>query len=80
MKVAHFFDIDVILTHDSRVWIVDKSNPNVPIMKIKQSDFNLIKSGIWMSQGNKLDLNGKIFWLSDDIMNALKVKCKVRYF
>ena len=43
---AHFFDLDTILTTDNKVWLVDKTIPNIPIMKISQSDFNLIKNEI----------------------------------
>lgn len=73
---AHFFDIDTLITIDNQPWIVSKDNPNVPIMKISQSDFNLSKNGIYKSHGNKIELNGKIFWLSNDLMNKLKIKAK----
>ncbi len=73
---AHFFDIDALMIVDSQPWIVSKSNPNIPIMKISQSDFNLSKNGIYKSHGNKIDFNGKIFWLSDNLMHKLKVKSK----
>jgi hypothetical protein len=33
---AHFFDIDLILSTNSQVWIVDKTIPNIPIMKISK--------------------------------------------
>ena len=73
---AHFIDLDVILKIDSKPWIVDKNNPNIPILKLETSDFNLFKSGIYKSQGNKLSFNGKTFWLSNEFMNTLKVKSK----
>jgi len=73
---AHFIDLDVILKIDSKPWIVDKNNPNIPILKLETSDFNLFKSGIYKSQGNKLNFNGKTFWLSNEFMNTLKVKSK----
>lgn len=73
---AHLFDIDTLITIDNQPWIVSKDNPNVPIMKISQSDFNLSKNGIYKSHGNKIELNGKIFWLSNDLMNKLKIKAK----
>lgn len=76
MKRSHFFDIDVILSTGSKVWIVDKSNPNIPIMKISKSDFNLAKSGIYKSQNNKIEFNGILLWLPDDMMGGLKIKCK----
>ena len=75
--IAHFFNIDSLIDIDSKVWIVDKSNPNIPIIKISTSDFNLIKNGVYKSQGNKVDYNGQSFWLPTDIFNKLKVKLKL---
>jgi hypothetical protein len=77
MKIAHFFDIDTLIDLSGNIWIIDKNNPNIPILKISKSDFNLIKSGIYKSQGNKIDYNGQIFWLPNDIFNKLKVKLKL---
>jgi len=73
---AHFFDIDTILVADSKIWIVDKSNPNIPIMKIEPTDFKIFKSGIFRNQNNKMDFNGKTFWLSNDFMNKVKLSAK----
>lgn len=73
---AHFIDFDLILEAESKPWIIDKKNPNIPIIKIDRHDFNLFKSGIYKSQGNKISFNGSIFWLSNDFMNRLKVKSK----
>lgn len=73
---AHFFDIDTILVANSKVWVVDKRNPNVPIMKISQSDFNLIKSGIYKSQNSRIDFGGKSYYITSDMMDTLKIKCK----
>ena len=55
---AHFFDIETILVMDSKVWIVDKFSPKVPIIKISKSDFNLIKNGIYKSQNNSIYFGG----------------------
>lgn len=75
--ISHFFDIDTLIKIDNKVWIVDKSNPNIPIIKISTSDFNLIKNGVYKSQGNKVDYNGQSFWLPTNIFNKLKVKLKL---
>lgn len=75
--ISHFFDIDTLIKIDNKVWIVDKTNPNIPIIKISTSDFNLIKNGVYKSQGNKVDYNGQSFWLPTDIFNKLKVKLKL---
>jgi len=74
--IAHFFDIETILVMDSKVWVVDKSNPKVPIMKISMSDFNLIKSGIYRSQDNSIYFSGNTYWIPEKLMNSIKIKCK----
>lgn len=73
---AHFFDIDSILEVNAKVWIVDKTIPNIPIMKISQSDFNLIKNGIYRSQGNSINFGGHTYWLPTDLFEKLKIKSK----
>lgn len=73
---AHFIDIDILIKTDFNAWIVDKKNPNNPILKIKPYEFNLFKSGIYKSQNNKIEFNGKEFWLSNDFMNNLKILVK----
>lgn len=77
MTKASFFDIDTLIKVDSKVWIVDKSKPNIPLLKISKSDFNLIKNGIFKKQGNKINYNGETFWLPTNIANQLKVKMKI---
>lgn len=74
--IAHFFDIDTILINSGRVWIVDKTVPNIPIMKLCQSDFNLIKNGIYKSQGNSIKFSGHVYWLPTHMMEVLKIKAK----
>jgi hypothetical protein len=74
---AHFFDIETILVNDGKIWIVDRTIPNKPIMRISQSDFNLIRSGVYKSQKNLVEFAGEDYWLPTDISNSLKIKCKV---
>lgn len=74
---SHFFDIDTILITNNKVWIVDKSYPNIPLLKIEKSDFNLIKSGIYKSQNNKIEFGGKSYWVPKGLMETLKIKCKI---
>lgn len=73
---AHFFDMDVILRLDSKVWIVDKDSPNIPIVKISKSDFNLIKKGIYKSQRHSVKFSGENYWIPEDLFNLLKIKSK----
>ena len=77
MKKAHFIELDLILKTESKPWIVDKSSPNIPILKIDKYEFNLFKSGIYKSHGNKISFNGQTFWLPNDFMNKLKIKSKI---
>ena len=73
---AHFVDLDCLLEMGGMAWIVDKSRPNVPIMKVTRHDFNLYRSGVYRSRGNKVEFNGATFWLPDDVYSRLKVKLK----
>lgn len=75
-KIARFFDIDVILNTNSMVWIVDKLVPNIPILKISQSEFNLIKKGIYKGQENSMKFGGSDYWVSSDFMDKIKIKSK----
>lgn len=76
MVKARFYDIDTLLTIENQAWVVNKDQPNVPLYKIEKSDFNLIKSGIYRKQNNKIDFNGRTFWLPTQLVNELKVKAK----
>jgi hypothetical protein len=71
-----FIDLNVLLKIDNQAWIVDKKNANTPILKLSKSEFNLIKSGIYKNQGNKIDFNGKTYYLPTNLMNKIKIKVK----
>jgi hypothetical protein len=71
-----FIDLNVLLEMDNQAWVVDKKNANTPIVKISKSDFNLIKSGIFKNQGNKVDFNGRTYYLPTELMNKIKIKTK----
>ena len=74
--IAHFFDIDVLIKINSKPWIVDKNNPNIPILKLNISDFNLLKNGVYKSQNNKIEFNGVTYWLPNKLNDKLKVIAK----
>jgi hypothetical protein len=73
---AYFVDLDCLINVSNQVWVVDKNKPNIPIMKLSKEDFNLFKSGIYISQGNKITFNGQVFWLPKEFYDKLKVKLK----
>lgn len=72
--IAHFFDLDTILIFNAKIWIVDKTIPNIPIMKISESDFNLIRNGIYKSQGNSVKFAGHTYWLPTTLYENLKIR------
>jgi hypothetical protein len=74
--IAHFFDLDTILRVDNKVWIIDVKSPKIPIYKLDQSDYNLIKKGVWKDRGERFNFNGDNYWLPENIANDLKIKCK----
>ena len=76
MNKGVFIDFDALVSIDNKIWVVDKKNANVPLMKISKTEFNLIKSGVYKNQGNKIDFNGKTFYLPTNLWNNIKIKSK----
>ncbi len=75
-NTAHFFDIDSLIKVENKAWIVDRKNPNIPLLKISKSELHLIENGIYQKQNNKIEFNGKTFWLPTSLFNKIKVKAK----
>lgn len=73
---AHFFDINTLIQLDSKVWIVSKKSPNSPILKINQSDFNLIKKGIFQNTGVPVIISNKQYFIPSTLYDEIKIKCK----
>jgi hypothetical protein len=73
---AHFFDIDTLIKVDSQVWIVSKLKPSIPLIKITQSEFNLIKKGIYRKHNSPLTMSGENYWLPQNLLDELKIKAK----
>lgn len=76
MRQAHFFDLDTLIDINNKIWIVDKTKPSIPVVKISKSDFNLIKKGIFRKYNQKLTIGGSSYWLPEDLMNSIKIRCK----
>lgn len=73
---AHFFDLNTLITINSKVWIVENTNPNTPLLRISKHEFNLIKKGVYKNFNIKIKLSGNDYWISEEIYNNLKVSCK----
>jgi hypothetical protein len=73
---AHIFDINTLIQISGKVWIVSKRNPNTPILKIDQSDFNLIKKGVWKKTGTTLRISDTDYYITNDLFESIKIKCK----
>lgn len=71
---AHFFDLSTLIRSNSKVWIVSKTKPSIPILKIEQSEFNLIKNGVWLNNGEKIKIGGVDYWISKETSNSLRIK------
>ncbi len=72
---AHFFDLSVLIELDSKVWLVSRTKPSVPIVKIPTSEFNLIKKGVYIKFGQRMKIGGSDYWLSKDLSDEIKIKC-----
>ena len=73
---GYFYDINSLITTNSKVWIVDKLKPTEPILKIPKSEFNLIKKGVYKKDNINLTISGKTYWLNKELMEAIKIRCK----
>ena len=73
---AFFFDINTLITTNSKVWIVDRDKPNKPILRIPKSDFNLIKKGVYKKDNIKFEMQGESYWISKDLFDQIKIKSK----
>lgn len=73
---AFFFDINTLITTNSKVWIVDRDKPNKPILRIPKSDFNLIKKGVYKKDNIKFEMQDESYWISKDLFDQIKIKSK----
>lgn len=71
---AFFFDINTLITTNSKVWIVDRDKPNKPILRIPKSDFNLIKKGVYKKDNIKFEMQDESYWISKDLFDQIKIK------
>ena len=73
---AHFFDLNTAIVVESEVWIVSKKNPNYPLVKISQSEFNLIRKSIFKNKGESINIDGIEYWIESELFEKIKMSCK----
>lgn len=73
---AHIFDFSTLVTIDSKVWIVNRKDPNIPIIKMPKSEFNLLRKGVYKKDNIRFKIAGIDYWLSEKLFNNIKIKCK----
>jgi hypothetical protein len=73
---AHFFDLNTAIVVESEVWIVSKKNPNQPLVKISQSEFNLIRKSIFRNKGELIKIEGVDYWIGPELFEKIKSRCK----
>lgn len=74
--VAHFFDIDTFILLEQKVWIIDKSKPNKPLIKLSKSDYNVLKNKLFLNQDLKLRIGGEYFYFNQSMFDKIKISCK----
>ena len=73
---CHIIDLDSLISIEQKVWIINKEEPNIPILRISKSEFNLYKNGIYKKDNNKVEFNSKVFWFPEEKWNELKIISK----
>ena len=76
MKSSHFFDLNSLITMNSKVWIVNTRTPNKPLIRISKSEFNLLRKGVYKKDNINFDIDGQTYWLSEELFNKIKIKSK----
>ena len=73
-----FFDLDNTLWYiKSDIWVINKNKPSAdPLLKIPQTEFALIRSGIYVKDDIPIDYNNEKFFISRDMLERIRRKSK----
>ena len=69
---GHFFDLNSLITMNSKVWIVNTRTPNKPLIRISKSEFNLLRKGVYKKDNINFNIDGQTYWLSEELFNKIK--------
>ena len=75
-KTIEWYDLDGVLWHTgAKWWVIDKNEPNIPIIKITQEEGYLCTNYVYLKDDLKIFYNGIEGYLSKDIFSKIqKVK------
>lgn len=69
---CHIYDLENSLVNiERKIWIIEKNNPTEPILRLSESDFKMVESGIFRGQGNRVEFNGRTYYISNDMIKRL---------
>ena len=74
-KTVHLVDLDETLIRvDVQPWIIKKTEPNVPIIRLSISDRKLIESEFFKKDDLLIKYSGKEYWISQQMKDLLDKK------
>jgi len=77
-KKMHVFDLDGTLWNiETKVWILDKETPHKPIIRLNNYEISKIVSGLYKSDGLKIEYNGSEYYISKELFNKINKKKKI---
>lgn len=74
-KTVHLVDLDETLIRvDVQPWIIKKTEPNIPIIRLNISDKKLIESELFKKDDLLIKYSGKEYWISQQMKDLLDKK------
>jgi len=76
-KLIHILELDnTAITVDVEPWIIKKTKPNVPIIRLRPGQRKLLEAGTFRGDDNLISYSGKEYWLSNELYKELERKTK----
>lgn len=74
-KEAYIYDIDgTLIDIDVKAWIIDKSNPSKPILKLDPLDLFMIQRGAFKRDELVIDYNDQKYYISKELFDKIQKK------
>jgi len=76
-RLIHILDLDnTAITVDVEPWIINKTEPNEPIIRLRPGQRKLIEAGTFRGENNPISYSGKEYWISNEMYEELERKTK----